>query len=346
MKWRLNENSKIIVPGSVTDNWFLFNGKSFEQVTPTVNGDNLEFTVSKNKAIISLIRTNFDVLNPADTEQKIKAERIRDSLKMSHNINAHRVNEDDSSLGVIEHYDARGGKQVVSDYSGVHIYVPKNNDEIGMYFDGVDDYIDCENDASLYQTPNNQWCIEAWIYPTRLTDKNDIIRKSNGPDGYFLRIEDGQLKSFLHFDDDTYNSCLQGNIELNRWQHVVLTYDGTTRRHFINGEQVGEWIENKTLSFSDSGIVTVGRNSNIASEYFKGIIALVRIYNIAPTPERVKQLYQGSIITDGLVLYHDYTKKLTLSDGKIPDLSGNGNHGTINGAKWVNYAELEKVGIG
>jgi len=94
MKWRLNENSKIIVPGSETSNWYLFNGKSFEQVTPTVNGGNLEFTVSENKAVISLIRTNFDILDDSQLYGKIKAERILESLKVSNNINTHRVTGD------------------------------------------------------------------------------------------------------------------------------------------------------------------------------------------------------------------------------------------------------------
>jgi len=94
MKWRLNEDSKIIVPGSVTDNWYFFNGHNFEQVTPTVNGDNLEFTVGKNKAVVSLIRTNFDVLDTTQRYGKIKAERILSNLKISNNINAHRVTGD------------------------------------------------------------------------------------------------------------------------------------------------------------------------------------------------------------------------------------------------------------
>ena len=91
MKWRLNEDSKIIVPGSEISNWYLFNGRSFEQITPTVNDGNLEFTVSKNKAVISLIRTNFDVLNTTQLYGKIKAERILESLKISNSINLHRV---------------------------------------------------------------------------------------------------------------------------------------------------------------------------------------------------------------------------------------------------------------
>jgi len=94
MKWRLNKDSKIIVPGSETSNWYIFNGHSFEQITPAVNGANLEFTVSKNKAVISLIRTNFDVLDTTQRYGKIKSERILSNLKISNNINAHRVTGD------------------------------------------------------------------------------------------------------------------------------------------------------------------------------------------------------------------------------------------------------------
>ncbi len=93
MRWVLTKDSKIIVPGSETDNWYLFDGETLEAITPAVNGANLEFTVSNLKEVVALLRTNFDL----DTSQlygKIKSERIRESLKISNNINAHRVTGD------------------------------------------------------------------------------------------------------------------------------------------------------------------------------------------------------------------------------------------------------------
>ena len=152
MKWRLNENSKIIVPRSETSNWYLFNGKSFEQITPTVNGGNLEFTVSKNKAIVSLIRTNFDVLDTTQLYGKIKSERILSNLKISNNINAHRVTgENLLTDGSFEQWDdanhlthwneSTSGSSTVNQEStdvvdgnyAVRLDVDRDNNHVGIY---------------------------------------------------------------------------------------------------------------------------------------------------------------------------------------------------------------------
>ena len=55
-----------------------------------------------------------------------------------------------------------------------------------LSFDGVDDYVDCGSLPSLYQTPNNQWTIMAWVKPRELTGSRNIVRKNGGGNGYYL----------------------------------------------------------------------------------------------------------------------------------------------------------------
>ncbi|RLC75336.1 MAG: hypothetical protein DRJ03_30420 [Chloroflexi bacterium] len=339
MKWRLNENSKIIVPGSVTDYWYLFNGRSFEAISPAVNGANLEFTVSKNKTIISLIRTNFDVLNPVDADEQRKAEQIRADLRISNNINAHRINDDDSSLGVIEHYDARGGKQVVSDYSGVHIYVPKEDDEIGMYGGSSSENIIVAHSDSLAITGDQTTVVKA---KPLATARHNFVIKVNSYNALYTTDGGGELKAYI-WHDTTNALAVSSNAELqpNAICWLASIYDSNTKLISFYKNAIELSLSTQTAGEGARKVTT----DSLTISPMTGIY-VVLIYNRKLTQSELEQIQQGNIPTNGLVLHHDYTKKLTLSDGKIPDLSGNGNHGTINGAKWVNYAELDRVGIG
>jgi hypothetical protein len=82
-----------------------------------------------------------------------------------------------------------------------------------------------------------------------------------------------------------------GDVQLNAWNYVVLTYDGTTRRHYINGVEVGRWDENVPLSSPPpgQGNVNIGRWPNGAAEYFPGRIEDVAVYDTALSADQVSQ---------------------------------------------------------
>ena len=164
----------------------------------------------------------------------------------------------------------------------------------GRSFDGVDDYVDCGSPPSLYQTPNNQWTIMAWVKPSELTGLRNIVRKNASGNGYYLRNNAGSIQSLLHWSDGTYTPRLGGTFSLGIWQHVAIVYDGNVRKHFKDGVEVGSWTENKTLSFETTAFVAIGRNSTGDSEYWNGLIDEVRIYNRALTSEEIKAHFLGA----------------------------------------------------
>ena len=63
------------------------------------------------------------------------------------------------------------------------------------------------------------------------------------------------------------------------WSHVATTYDGATLRLFVNGAQVASRAATGSITVS-SGALRIGGNA-IWSEYFKGLIDEVRVYNRA-----------------------------------------------------------------
>jgi hypothetical protein len=129
-------------------------------------------------------------------------------------------------------------------------YLPDASGNIqrpALSFDSLDDYIEIPNHPSLYNTPINQWVIEAEIIPDAVSGIRVIFRKDTSGGGYYLRINEGQLQSLLHWSDGTFTERLGGTVPVGQRCTVAVTYDGSVRKHYINDAEVGSWVEGKTL---------------------------------------------------------------------------------------------------
>jgi len=160
-----------------------------------------------------------------------------------------------------------------------------------LQFDGVNDYVNCGNNPSLNIT--NAITIEAWVKSANYSGSKDILTKyyydwafrqtwnGNGVFIFILRIE-GTLR------DLTYNN--PSYLWNGDWHHIVGTFDGITRKIFVDGGQ-------KASNSNYSGkITTSGRElklgfSDSSHEYFNGLIDEVRIYNTALPAAQIQQHY-------------------------------------------------------
>jgi len=159
------------------------------------------------------------------------------------------------------------------------------------------------NDDSLYSTPNNQWTIAAWIYPDVFSGNMVIARKKSDGGAYFIRLtSDGEFQSLLHFNTDSYTQISAGDINLSEWNHVAMTYDGSYRRHYINGQLVKKHTDAKTLEFSSDGDFYIGCNDGV-SEYFDGKIDEVMVFNRCLSYGEINSTYNSS----SYALYHNFT---------------------------------------
>lgn len=120
------------------------------------------------------------------------------------------------------------------------------------------------------------------------------------------------------------------------WHHACITYDGTTRRLYLDGVQKAT---DTTSLVTTSGNVMIGRNSDLA-EAFPGNIDDVRVYNRALSAAEVKNMYQGGEsrvsssqartgLENGLVAHWTFDGKDTVTAPN--DTSGNGNNGILVG---------------
>ena len=89
------------------------------------------------------------------------------------------------------------------------------------------------------------------------------------------------------YGDDIFKD---GFWEVDEWRHICLTYDGVTATLYAEGVLVT--LETKTWNLTP-GRAHIGRQVNDVAEFWDGMVDDVRIYNVALTPDDIRQAMRG-----------------------------------------------------
>ncbi len=211
-------------------------------------------------------------------------------------------------------------------------------------FNQTGDKIVVQNSNQLQLT--NSFSIAVWVKPTNGTFGSgpnyfSIIQKW-GPffdASYLLGLNlEGKPLIVTHDGD---NSILVGKnaLPFNSWTLIVYTQTGEQGTIFTNGEFDSTsssmnipMVINNPLLVASNDVNNLGWNGDA----YEGVVDDIAIYNRALTQQEITALYQGGNTTancldlptnlqQGLVGYWPFC-------GNALDESGNGNHGTVNGA--------------
>ena len=149
-----------------------------------------------------------------------------------------------------------------------------------LYFDGITDYVKVNDSDTLDIT--NGITIEAWIKPSLVSTSYIISKPStlSGGSVYTLDIYPGKTRAILQKEGGgsaSYGASGTSSIIADIWQHLAVTWDGTTVKIYYNGCLEG------TNSFSgqipkSTASLFIG---NYVNTYFKGYMDEIRIYDHA-----------------------------------------------------------------
>jgi hypothetical protein len=139
----------------------------------------------------------------------------------------------------------------------------------------------------------DRFTIAAWIYPTAatgaiVTRTKDVEEES----GYGLYLKDGKLQANLivRWLDDGARVETVKPVELNRWQHVMMTYDGSRMaegvRIYIDGrpQELTVNLDDVNQNFGAREPMRIGGGGG-PSNRFHGLIDDVRVYAAALSPQ-------------------------------------------------------------
>ncbi len=163
-------------------------------------------------------------------------------------------------------------------------------------FDGVDDIFNCGVPSDDIFAENRAITISAWIKPISLGESSAgrILVRATGTAGPIFAVFTANVIVFQI--NGTTNLIRQSNANafiLNKWQHVCVTWDGSTTAaniHFyVNGVETtyGTTQDGYLLSDNSTQSIYIGNNSD-TSRTFDGQISQLKIWNVQLSDNEIK----------------------------------------------------------
>jgi len=186
--------------------------------------------------------------------------------------------------------------------------------------------------------------VEAWIqldaYPGGDDPRRWIVNKNTHEfteSHYALVIDGKKVAAFLNIGggQENYHEAYSDDIlELNRWHHLAMTYDGSILKAYLDGREVAARKVGKER-VPGSTSLDIGRRQD-GYIYFSGKIDEVRLFNRALSAREVKNNAtatgspesKDAVVADGLVGHWGFEdtpaippeiKKVVANAGPVPE---------------------------
>jgi hypothetical protein len=153
-----------------------------------------------------------------------------------------------------------------------------------VVFDGSNDYIGVPSSASLVAT--DALAVSAWVRPVASANTELMIVNKEGE--YELALTDtGEIKWALANTSPGWAWHQTGAFVVkDKWSHVLISYDGSEVKTYLNGQLVETYAANGVLGDVYPALNELrigGRSSNPSGKYFAGAIDDVHVYTRAVT---------------------------------------------------------------
>jgi hypothetical protein len=211
----------------------------------------------------------------------------------------------------------------------------KDGETNGAYdLDGSGDYLYHADNSAFESTNHSMSC---WFYLDTMTGTNTLMGKMYTTTwtppyvSYFIRIPNTGAIDYGINTSGTYNQFRTTStpITTGTWYHLVATYDGSTRKIYIDGKLLESDSISATINHSN-GQFRIGANLS-SSEDLDGKVAKARFYNRALTEYEVQQLYIGYDTDENQVGTLNEAEMIYHFTGDLTDSSGNSRTGTTIG---------------
>ncbi|MCB2154766.1 choice-of-anchor D domain-containing protein [bacterium] len=200
--------------------------------------------------------------------------------------------------------------------------------------------------------------LEAWVYPNTISEPTQHIINWGGPGSgegdnylYAMRIRDTGDIGVYHENGGVAGADVildfETNIPVDQWTHVAVVRDATamTYEAFVNGVSAGTLSYTDPPTGGDVGVAAAHIGANAAlSNVFNGLIDEVRVWDAQRTgPQIAADMYhelngdESNLVGYWQLNEADITKV-------TPDLTGNGNDGTLEGEAYI-YSPSEAMGV-
>ena len=162
-----------------------------------------------------------------------------------------------------------------------------------LSFDGTNDYVDVPHNASLNLV--NAIALSVWVRPTGVFNEGILMKGPlTGSQGVFgLSVATAGAGWYFRLNgrvSEGYGQEAGGSPQINQWQHVAGTWDGTIMALYVDNVLIGSSAYSTPIA-ANSDSLKIGAYYDM-SYTFPGLIDDVRIYNRGLSPQEVRTLAQ------------------------------------------------------
>ena len=169
-----------------------------------------------------------------------------------------------------------------------------------LEFDGVDDYVETNSPSFS----SGELTVSVWVFYEEIPGMdytNAIVCQDDATRVFQLSTYNGYFAWHQWTNEPDLLSL--NPIEINRWYHVAVTFDGSTHTLYINGDVNAQ--QSGSISFDTSVLINIGR-MNWDWIYFHGIIDEVRIYDRSLGAEEVQNHYKEFSELSQTIMLEDF----------------------------------------
>ncbi|MEM0541136.1 BspA family leucine-rich repeat surface protein [Flavobacterium sp. j3] len=168
------------------------------------------------------------------------------------------------------------------------------NRKLYLDFDGRNDY---GQDATALGVLANE-TIMAWINLNSAFSATGVIA---GQPGFQLRINSSRnLEAVVNGSTVSFSTTMipysTAVLNTSQWYHVGAVYNGSTVKLYLNGVMVASGAATGSIA---SAALTLGKNPIADSNYFRGKIDEVRIFNVALTDLQFQRMVYQEVQNTG-----------------------------------------------
>lgn len=146
--------------------------------------------------------------------------------------------------------------------------------------------------------PRKPMSLETWAKPDLVDNEyrgiitNEPDRAPNRREGYLLWNHATDGLGFERFRDGGVTGGTSPALPVGTYSHLVVTYDGTTVRGYVNAQELSRFDSLLDLTAPPDSVMAIGARVSGLSELFAGSLDEVAIYDHVLTPGRIAIHYQ------------------------------------------------------
>ncbi|MBN2165646.1 MAG: T9SS type A sorting domain-containing protein [Marinilabiliaceae bacterium] len=191
-----------------------------------------------------------------------------------------------------------------------------------LNFDGIDDYISV---SSAVIPPSGNFTVELWFNAdSGISGTIELIsQEANGGEDFYIGCSSTGI---FRAGDDWLNTGVPFPVD-GHWHHVAVTKSSTETAIYLDGIKRASIT---TTIVNPAGTeFRIGRQFGTRSEYFKGNIDELRVWNIERTANEIATYSTKPLLgtEEGLMAYYNFNHNTSTV---LSDCSSNKNDGTLN----------------